>query len=154
MLEVFLVLIENPKLKYSVKSDRTVAHKSTQVFLDDNKRNKLLKACVIWISYSWIHKNMKIAPVTRVRSPLNSAVVTDLAFHSTNRKGYQSKLLVVHSKGGRCNFWCLFPNDDQISPWWASRDGPRHDLSHSDTMIWIKFNSYASLVIWPYIFHH
>ena len=29
-------------------------------------------------------------------SPLNSAAVNDVAFYSKNRKGYQSKLLVVH----------------------------------------------------------
>ena len=28
-------------------------------------------------------------------------------FNSTHRKGYQSKLLVVLSEGGRCNFWGL-----------------------------------------------
>ena len=32
-------------------------------------------------------------------APQNSAAVTDVTFHSTHRKGYQSKLLFFHSKG-------------------------------------------------------
>ena len=40
-------------------------------------------------------------------APWNLDAVTDVAFHSTHRKGYKSKLLVVHSKGGWCNFWGL-----------------------------------------------
>ena len=75
----------------------------------------------------------------------NSAAVT---FHSTHRKGYQSKLLFFHSKGGRCSSWGLLHCDDRRSPWWASRDGPQRDRSRSDTgMISMNFNSYASLVI-------
>ena len=31
-------------------------------------------------------------------APQNSAAVTDVTFHSTHRKGYQSKLLFFHSK--------------------------------------------------------
>ena len=64
--------------------------------------------------------------------------MTDVAFHSTHRKGYQSKLF-VHSKSGRCNFWGFLPCDDRRSRWWASR---------SDTvMISMHFISYASLAI-------
>ena len=78
----------------------------------------------------------------------NSAAVTDVTFHSTHRKGYQSKLLFFHSKGGRCSFWGLLYCDDLRSPWWASRDGLQHDHIRSDTvMIRMNFNSNASLVI-------
>ena len=81
-------------------------------------------------------------------APWHSAVVTDVAFHSTHRKEYQSELLFFHSKGGRCSSWGLLHCDDRRSPWWASRDGPQRDRSRSDTgMISMNFNSYASLVI-------
>ena len=80
--------------------------------------------------------------------PWHSVAVTDVAFHSTHRKGYQSKLLFFHSKGGRCSFWGLLYCDDRRSPWWASRDELQHDHIRSDTvMISMNFNSYASLVI-------
>ena len=71
--------------------------------------------------------------------PLNSAAVTDVAFQSTHRKGCQSELLVVHSKGGRCNFWGVLYCDDWRSPWWVSRDGPQHDRGRSDKswLVWI-----------------
>ena len=42
--------------------------------------------------------------------------------HSIYQKGYQSKLLFFHSKGGQCSFWGLLYCDDRRSPWWASRD--------------------------------
>ena len=58
-------------------------------------------------------------------------------------EGYQSKLLAVLLKGGRCNFWDLLDCDDRISPWWASRVGPQHDT----VMFSMSFNSYASLAI-------
>ena len=81
-------------------------------------------------------------------APQNSAAVTDVTFHSTHRKGYQSKLLFFHSKGSRCSSWGLLHFDDRRSPWWASRYGPQRDRSRSDTgMISMTFNSYASLVI-------
>ena len=81
-------------------------------------------------------------------APWHSAAVTDVAFHSTHRKGYQSKLLFFHSKGGRCSSWGLLHCDDRRSPWWASRDGPQRDRRRSDIgMISMNFNSYASLVI-------
>ena len=54
-----------------------------------------------------------------------------------------------HSKDGRCSGWGLLHYDDWRSPWWASRDGPQHDRSRSDTVIIsMNFNSYASLVIY------
>ena len=75
-----------------------------------------------------------------------------MAFHTTHRKGHESKLLVVHSKSGRCNFWGLLHYDDRRSPWWASRVGPQHDHGRSDTvMIGMNLNSYATLAIF---FHH
>ena len=86
-------------------------------------------------------------------APQNSAAVTDVAFHSTHRKGYQSKLLVVLSKGGRCNFWGLLDCDDRRSPWWASRVWPQLDT----VMISMDFNGYASLAIFflsPYCFFY
>ena len=74
--------------------------------------------------------------------------LTDVAFHSTHQKGYQSKLLFFHLKGSRFSSWGLLHCDDRRSPWWASRDRPQHDRSRSDTvMISMNFNSYASLVI-------
>ena len=73
--------------------------------------------------------------------------MTDVAFHSTDQRGYQSQLLVAHSSGGCCNFWGLLYSDDRRSLWWASRDGPQQDRSRSDfVMISMDFNSY-SLVI-------
>ena len=85
---------------------------------------------------SRIHRNVKIA------------AITDVTFHSTHRKGYQSKLLFFHSKGGRCSFWGLLYCYDRRSPWWASRDGLQHDHIRSDTvMTSMNFNSYARLVI-------
>ena len=72
----------------------------------------------------------------------------NMAFHLTHRKGYQSKLLFVHSKGCRCNFWGLLHSDDRKSPWWPSRVGTQHDRSRFDTVIIsMNFNSYASLAI-------
>ena len=79
--------------------------------------------------------------------PQNLAAVTDVTFHSMYQKGYQSKLLFFHSKGGQCSFWGLLYCDDRRSPWWASRDGLQHDHIHSDTiMISMNFNNYTSLV--------
>ena len=69
--------------------------------------------------------------------------MTVVAFHSTHRKGYQSRLLVVLSKGGWCNFWGLLDCDDQRSPWWANSVGPQRDT----VMISMSFNSYACLAI-------
>ena len=81
-------------------------------------------------------------------APQNSAAVTEVTFHSTHRKGYQSELLFFHSKGGRCSSWGLLHRDDRRSPWWASRDGPQRDRSRSDSgIISMNVNSYASLVI-------
>ena len=132
--------MQNLKVKCSVKLGRIVAHKNTQVFFTRQVENKQFKASVLWMNDSRIHRNIKIAR--------DDSAVTDVAFHSTHRKGYPSKLLFFHSKGGRFSSWGLPHCDDRRSPWWASRDGPQRDRSRSDTgMISMNFNSYASLVI-------
>ena len=94
--------------------------------------NKLFK------NDSRISRNVKIAQRRRTRlqwlmGPLNS----------THRKGFQSKVFVVLSKGSRCYFWGLLDCDDRRSPWWASRVGPQHDT----VMISVSFNSYVNLAI-------
>ena len=84
---------------------------------------------VLWINDSRIHENMKVAG-------------DDSAVKLACCK------LFVDSKSGRCNFWDFLLCDDRRSRWWASRDGPQHDRSRSDTvMISMPFNSYASLAI-------
>ena len=130
---------------------RTMAHKNTRVFLHGKVENKLFKASVFFgwttaeFTGTWISLGMT--------APQNSAAVTGVTFHSTYRKGYQSKLLFFHSKGGRCSFWGLLYCDDRRSPWWASRNGLQHDHIRSDTvMISMNFNSYASLVIFFIIY--
>ena len=84
-------------------------------------------------------------------------------FDSSTQRGYNStwitwrylinntltwfnNMVAIHSKSGRCNLWGLLHYNDRRSPWWASRDGPLHDRSHSDTVIF--FIAYASLVIY------
>ena len=71
----------------------------------------MFKASVFWMNESRIHRNMKTLVMT---APQNSAAVTDVTFHSTYRKGYQSKLLFFHSKGSRCSFWVLLSCDDMV----------------------------------------
>ena len=81
-------------------------------------------------------------------APHNSAAVTDVAIHSIHRKRYQSTLLVIHSKGVRCNFWGFLHYYCRRSWWWSSRDGPQHDRSRSETfLISMRFNNCASLAI-------
>ena len=53
----------------------------------------------------------------------------------------------------RCNFWDLLHCDDRRAPWWASRDGLKHDCSRSDTvmismkltvmLVWLHFSLYV-----------
>ena len=81
------------------------------------------------------------------------------------RKDIQSKLLVVHSKGGRYNFRDLLHCDDRESPLLASRDEPRHDRSRSDTFminmnltvmpVWLYFSSFlfVSVIYYYYFFN-
>ena len=76
-----------------------------------------------------------------------------MAFHSTHRKGNQSKLLFFHLKGSRFSSWGLLHCDDRRSPWWASRDRPQHYCSCSDTvLISMNFNSYARLYFSSFLF--
>ena len=122
------------KLKCSIKSGQIVAHKNTQAFLHNNEWT------IAEFTGTW-----RLLGMT---APSNSAAVTAVATHSMHWKGYQSKLLVVYSKGGRCNFWGFLHYDYRKSPWWVSRDGPQHDRSCSETfLISMKFNSCASLAI-------
>ena len=130
-------------MKCSVNFSRIMAHKNTRVFSHDKVENKLFKASVFWMNDSRIHRNMKIAWDD---SAAKLGPMTDVTFHSTHLKGYQSKLLFFLC--GLCSFWGLLHCDDRRSPWWASRDGPHHDHIRSDTvMISMNLNSYASLVI-------
>ena len=46
-------------MKFLVNSGRIVANKNTQVFFTWQLENKLLKACVLWMNDSLIHRNMK-----------------------------------------------------------------------------------------------
>ena len=55
--------------------------------------------------------------------------LTDVAFHSTHQKGYQSKLLFFHLKGSRFNSWGLLHHNDQRLPSWASHDRLQYDCS-------------------------
>ena len=143
MPEVFKSLIQNLEVKCSVNFSRIMAHKNTRVFSYDKVENKLFRASVFWMNDSRIHRNMKIAWDD---SAAKLGPMTDVTFHSTHLKGYQSKLLFFLC--GLCSFWGLLHCDDRRSPWWASRDGPHHDHIRSDTvMISMNFNSYASLVI-------
>ena len=133
------------KLKCSIKSGQVVAHKNTQAFLHNNQRTN----CSRCVFYEWtIAKFIATWRLLGVTAPSNSAAVTAVATHSMHRKGYQSKLLVVYSKGGRCNFCGFLHYDYRRSSWWSSRDGPQHDRSRSGTfMISMKFNSCASLAM-------
>ena len=108
-------------------------------------RKQLFKASVFWMNHAEFTGTWRSL---RMTARQNSAAVTDVTLNSTHRKGYQSKLLFFHSKGGRWIFWGLLYCDDRRSPWWTSRDGLQHDHIRSDTaMIRMNFNSYASLVI-------
>ena len=71
--------------------------------------------------------------------------------HSTHQNGYQSKLWVVHSKGGRCNFWGFLYYVDRRSRWWASRDGPQHSRSRSHSVM-ISMNL-TVMPVWRYFRH-
>ena len=94
-----------------------------------------------------IHRNMKIA---RVDSALKLGCSDWLMWPSTEHIEKDIKRSsFFHSKDGRYSVWGLLHYDDWRSPWWASRDGPQHDRSRSDTVIIsMNFNSYASLVIY------
>ena len=65
--------------------------------------------------------------------------LTDVAFHSTHQKGYQSKLLFFHLKGSRFSSWGLLHRNDQRLPSWASHDRLQYDCSCSDTPSWLDW---------------
>ena len=76
--------------------------------------------------------------------------LTDVAFHSTHQKGYQSKLLFFHLKGSRFSSWGLLHRNDQRLPSWASHDRLQYDCSCSDTPSWLVW----ILTVMPgYIFY-
>ena len=58
--QVFLVLVQTLKMKCLVNSRRIVANKNKQVFFTWQLENKLLKAFVLWMNDSIIHRNMKL----------------------------------------------------------------------------------------------
>ena len=132
-------------MKFAVKFSWIMAHKNTRGFSHDKVENKLFNASVFeWTTDEFTGTWRSLG----MTAPQNSAAVTDVTFHSMHRKGYQSKLLFFHSKGGRRSFWGLLYLDDRRSPWWASRDRLQHNHIRSDTvMISMNFNSYARLVI-------
>ena len=71
-------------------------------------------------------------------APQNSAAVTDVTFQSMHRKGYQSKLLFFHSKGGRCSFWACF----------TAMTGDRHDERAAMDFSMIIFAQTPSWLEW------
>ena len=121
-----------------------ITPKNTQVFLHNNQRTNCSRR-VFYAEWT-IAEFTGTWRLLGMTAPSNSAAVTAVATHSMHRKGYQSKLLVVYSKGGRCNFWGFLHYDFRKSPWWVSRDGPQHDRSET-FLISMKFNSFASLAI-------
>ena len=78
--------------------------------------------------------------------------MTDVAFHSTHRKGYKSKLF-VHSKSGRCNFWGFLQYDDRRSRWWASCNGPVGTIAVALTPSWLVWIS-TVMPVWLYFSYH
>ena len=58
--QVFLVLVQTLKMKCLVNSRRIVVNKNKQVFFTWQLENKLLKAFVLWMNDSIIHRNMKL----------------------------------------------------------------------------------------------
>ena len=64
---VFKSLIQNLKVKSSVKSSRTDAYKNTRVFSHERKttREQLFKACTLWTKASRTHWNIKVARMTQ-----------------------------------------------------------------------------------------
>ena len=122
-----------------------MAHNITQVFSHNDQQTN----CSTRVFYEGtIAKFTGTRRLFEMTAPLNSTAVTDVAIHSMHQKGYQRKLSVVHSKGGRCNFLGFLHCDYRRSPRWSSGDGPQHDCSRSGTfMISMNYNSCASLAI-------
>ena len=116
----FKSLIQNLTVKCWVNFSRIMAHENTRGFSHDKVENKLFKASVFeWTTDEFTGTWRSLG----MTAPQNSAAVTEVTFHSTHWKGYQSELLFFHSKGGRCSFWGLLYCDDWRSLWWASHDG-------------------------------
>ena len=94
------LLVSNTESESEMFSEfgRLVARKNTQVFLHDKPKTSCTRR---------IFMNEQ-----QPTSPEKSAAVTDVAFHSTHRNGYQSKLLFFHSKGDRCSLWGLLHCDE------------------------------------------
>ena len=132
-------------MKCSVKSGWIVAHNITQVFSHNDQKTNCSRRVFYEGTTAEFTGTRRLFEMT---APLNSAAVTDVAIHPVHQKGYQSKLFIVHSKGGQCNFLGFLHCDYRRSPWWFSRDGPQRNRSRSGTfMISMKFNSCASLAI-------
>lgn len=84
--------VQNVEVKCSLKSGRIETHKNAYFFFTSQLENELLEAPALWINDSRINRNCALK---------NSATLTNVAFHSMIRKGYQSKLFLVHPKGGQ-----------------------------------------------------
>ena len=77
-----------------MKLGRIVAHKNTQVFPKTSRKQTVQ-------GEYFMNERQPNSSEHKDRSgwqPWHSVAVTDVAFHSTHRKGYQSKLLFFHSK--------------------------------------------------------
>ena len=86
--------VQNLEVKRSVTSGQIVAHKNMQVFFTWKLENKVFKH----LFYEWTTaKFTRIWRLLGMTALSNLAAVSDAAFHSVPRKGYQSKLLVVLS---------------------------------------------------------
>ena len=118
----FKSLIQNLTVKCWVNFSWIMAHENTRGFSHDKVENKLFKASVFEWTKDEFTGTWRSLGMT---APQNSAAVTDVTFRSTHWKGYQSKLLFFHSKGGRCSFWGFrllrWPEIAMISePRWTS----------------------------------
>ena len=131
-------------MKCSWKSGQFEAHKNTRVFFHMAIRKQTDQgACFVNERQPNLKKHEDFSRWQRRKTRLLWLMWPSI---KTIRRGYQRKLLpVVHSKDGRFDFWGLLCCDDRRSPWWASRDEPRHDRSRSDTVM--NFSINASLAI-------
>ena len=119
-----------------------VAHENTQVFLQDKWKTNCSR-CVFheWTTAEFTEK-MKIAWVDS-GVKLASCDWRGLPLEVLEKVSEQA--LGCHSKGGHV-ISEVHHYDERRSPWWASRDGPKHDRSCSHTIMFrMEFNSYASL---------
>ena len=133
-------------MKCSVKHGRIVVHKNTQVFHMTSRKQTVQGEC-------FMSERQSNLPEHKDRSGWQGrdTRLQWLMWPSTERIGkdirassyfFTRRAADVVSAGG------LLYHDDRRSPWWASRDGLRHNHIRSDTvMISMNFNSYARLVI-------